>query len=543
MEPIAKLNSYINQVIPYAWDDSESYFEFMAKVLQKLNEVIAANNDYFAVDLQEYATSIINGWKNDGTLELILSEGVLDYKVDKSDYNTDMQLVNQTINDNKTATDTAINGIKQNIQDDYIKALRTKIRTGQNAVVAILSDSTSNDGDEWADLTTRWLANQFAEYSTDYMVFDDDTKSYPTVTRFKQGTAVPAATSVKGTLSTPNKDSFNLGWDLDIAIKYKPDSIASSVDRVLMSKEEGAGARSWVLELNTLNRPILWYTTNGTDIITDLAQDYIPDSIMQQTHWVKCTVDGDDGTGNRVTSFFYSIDGGNWTACGTVTNPKQVSGFFNGSAPIRMMTRAGTPMPGVFYEAWVKSSIDGPIIAYPKITTVNNPFTDAFGNTWTFGAGYTFNETGYTIKVLNASVPGATSAYSNDDVTLAKELIYDPDIIFISYGQNHGGSLDIRTGYSELITKIRSLYPYTSIVFMTQNPQLPNDYSVAHDVRNGQIPGVATAKNCGLIDVYTMFKNNPEWQTEWNGDTWHPSSAGSAAWADMVKEYLEPITY
>ncbi len=72
MAPITKLNSYINQVIPYAWDDSESWFEFLAKIQAKVNELVVANNDFFSVDVREYIIDKIDSWKIDGTLAAII---------------------------------------------------------------------------------------------------------------------------------------------------------------------------------------------------------------------------------------------------------------------------------------------------------------------------------------------------------------------------------------------------------------------------------------------------------------------------------------
>lgn len=74
MNPIAKLDAYINSVIPYAWDDSETWFEFLAKVKEKLNEIIAKQNEYFAVPLEAYTLGVLNQWREDGTLTAILSE-------------------------------------------------------------------------------------------------------------------------------------------------------------------------------------------------------------------------------------------------------------------------------------------------------------------------------------------------------------------------------------------------------------------------------------------------------------------------------------
>lgn len=74
MKKIDRLGSYLNSITPYTWDDSESWFEFLAKTLNKLNEVVDSVNDYFDVDLKEFTFEKLEEWLEDGTLERILTQ-------------------------------------------------------------------------------------------------------------------------------------------------------------------------------------------------------------------------------------------------------------------------------------------------------------------------------------------------------------------------------------------------------------------------------------------------------------------------------------
>lgn len=76
MEKIELLTGYINSAVPYAWDDSESWFEFLAKMLKKINEVVGATNAYFGVDIESFVTEKLIEWKNDGTLQALISENL-----------------------------------------------------------------------------------------------------------------------------------------------------------------------------------------------------------------------------------------------------------------------------------------------------------------------------------------------------------------------------------------------------------------------------------------------------------------------------------
>ena len=82
MEPIAKLRSYINSAIPYAWDDSESWFEFLAKLLAKVNELVEANNlnaitlqaflNEYQTNLSDTVASQLETWVSKGHFDVII---------------------------------------------------------------------------------------------------------------------------------------------------------------------------------------------------------------------------------------------------------------------------------------------------------------------------------------------------------------------------------------------------------------------------------------------------------------------------------------
>ena len=73
MGKIDRLTYYINRAVPYAWDDSESWVEFLGKVVQKVNELVDLSNDYFKIDLADYVTNILTEWRDNGELETIVN--------------------------------------------------------------------------------------------------------------------------------------------------------------------------------------------------------------------------------------------------------------------------------------------------------------------------------------------------------------------------------------------------------------------------------------------------------------------------------------
>ena len=93
MKPISLLESYINQTIPYAWDDSESWYEFLGKVLAKVNEVVAESNDYFADAFTQYALELLEKWSEDGTLATVINDN-LTTQLEQTNIYMDEYLIN-----------------------------------------------------------------------------------------------------------------------------------------------------------------------------------------------------------------------------------------------------------------------------------------------------------------------------------------------------------------------------------------------------------------------------------------------------------------
>jgi hypothetical protein len=77
MNKIDLLDYRIQQAIPLVYSDDMSFVELIYKVYNKLNDVINSVNGYFATDLQTYVSTVITGWKNDGTLATIISNSVI----------------------------------------------------------------------------------------------------------------------------------------------------------------------------------------------------------------------------------------------------------------------------------------------------------------------------------------------------------------------------------------------------------------------------------------------------------------------------------
>ena len=113
---ISRLNGYINQAIPYAWDDSESYYEFLGKLLNKVNELVTATNEYFSIDLENHVRDIIQEWYDGGQLATIISDVL----------GTELAQVQQGFISLSNSVNADISAIEQNV-DNKLNALEIHV--------------------------------------------------------------------------------------------------------------------------------------------------------------------------------------------------------------------------------------------------------------------------------------------------------------------------------------------------------------------------------------------------------------------------------
>lgn len=87
MNDLEPIRFWCQKVLPLVYDDSLSYYEFLCKVCDKVNEIISAQNNTnnelsnLTANLKSIINDILNEWLNNGKLAEILHESLADFWV------------------------------------------------------------------------------------------------------------------------------------------------------------------------------------------------------------------------------------------------------------------------------------------------------------------------------------------------------------------------------------------------------------------------------------------------------------------------------
>ncbi|MCH8172658.1 MAG: hypothetical protein IIA70_05030 [Proteobacteria bacterium] len=183
------------------------------------------------------------------------------------------------------------------------------------------------------------------------------------------GSAVRNFLSLPGTAgnfaSSPDATPLDITGDIDLRCEVAPDDWTLATRQTFISKY-----------LTTGNQRSYWFyidETAGT-LRINLSDDGVTAVIKSSTvvpgftngsrHWVRVTVDVDNGASGYDVKFYTSDDGVNWTQLGSTVTTATATSFFNSTALLDVgVDGAGSNrLKGKVYRAQVLNGIDGPIV-------------------------------------------------------------------------------------------------------------------------------------------------------------------------------------
>jgi hypothetical protein len=268
-------------------------------------------------------------------------------------------------------------------------------------------------GLEWCDLLTAQQRTDTGATNGTAAIFGYDGEDF----LFLSGTSGDYA-------STPDAASLDITGDLDLRVRVALDDWTPAAESTLIAKYTAtSNQRSYALAVTTGGNLIFRWSEDGTVELTETssAATGFTDGT---THWVRATIDVDNGSSDADVVFYTSEDGATWTQLGATQSNGSTTSIFASTAVLEVGAQtAGTVnrAAGKFFQGEVLSGIAGSSVAAPIASVSSDTVTDATPLTWTVqGNAYISS---HTVHGLQAYLQ--VFSFAGTDVTVSLEHSHD----------------------------------------------------------------------------------------------------------------------
>jgi hypothetical protein len=192
--------------------------------------------------------------------------------------------------------------------------------------------------------------------------------------------------------STPDSAALGITGDIDLRVKVAMDDWTPASNSMLISKRTSDD--EWTFYLQTDGKlNINWWNSvaANSEVISTAATGFTD----RTTHWVRVTLDVDNGAGGYTVNFYGSDDGITWTAVGDpIVTGAGTTDVKNSTSDIIVgaQTTFASVAAGAFYQAQIYNGIAGTLAAdfnASDYATGSTFVSSATGETWTINGGAT----------------------------------------------------------------------------------------------------------------------------------------------------------
>ena len=256
--------------------------------------------------------------------------------------------------------------------------------------------------------------------------------------------------------ATPDAVPLDITGDIDIRVLAALSDWTPSAQQTLCGKYGIPAQGSYLLQINsnilfgTVGAVLASWTANGSTLRQAISTVALP-ATNTLPLWVRWTLDIDDGSGNRVSSFYWSPadDGVTWYQLGAQVTVASTTSIFNSTEELGVGAYNGgatQPMTGKMYQMQIYNGIAGTLAA-----DLNVDRDGAGGATSvvssTTGETYTLNG--------SASIP---ELFNNPDVISVQTTIGNRTYGMIGTDRNAGKdepfSYNHETGQFEVVSGV-----------------------------------------------------------------------------------------
>lgn len=265
---------------------------------------------------------------------------------------------------------------------------------------------TVNGSAWWWGLSSAYRYSNVIELDPQYVQFDGTSGNYA---------------------STPDSVALSITGDIDLRIKVAMDDWTPTIQTTLIAKVGSASTRSYYLCVSTTGVPFLIWSTDGSATITKIATA-ATGFADGSTHWLRVTLDVDNGSTQNDVKFYTSEDGVTWTQLGATVTTAGVTSIFDSTSVVEIGSRFGGAielLAGKVYYAEIRNGVGGTLAGVftppaATVTAIRSPTSmSAFitAETWTFnGSAWSWGV--YPTPLISTPDSAALSIAGDIDVRM-----------------------------------------------------------------------------------------------------------------------------
>lgn len=426
------------------------------------------------------------------------------------------------------------------------------LRGQRSVVMQVVGDSTTVAPTRWFGALGKRIGQACPGYTVLHRSYSAGQDQYNQPTVLQAGTLNGGGT--RGLrYNSGNPFSYQMPsaitGDIDVRAKVALDNWASGANQVILAQWSSATTRVFSFQVNSSGTLGIGLSSDGSAALTTVSSTVAPTVAAGATLWIRATVDVDNGSSQRVITFYTSTDGETWTQLGNVVTVSGAITLFNGNPIVTLGSRFTSSLytdraVGTFYWVEVRNGINGPSLVPPLI------------DSWDFVIGT--DETGFAwvgapvILMVNGGIGGQKISYFSDPARAAVlHQDHGADVFLLNDGHNEGqlSRQSLINALSTYITMVKGYIPNRPIVLVGQNPVNPAFFSAnALSKRYARYQTMATwaASQQGIyyVDSYYYFTDLAAQLS--SADGLHPvgtdvvtdGTAGDQVWADAIFQQL-----
>lgn len=162
----------------------------------------------------------------------------------------------------------------------------------------------------------------------------------------------------------PDSSALDVIGDIDLIAEIEATDWTNASQMIISKYADTGSERSYYLVLNGAGTISVFWSQDGGLTNIEIATSVTHGFVDGTKHWIRVTIDVDNGSGGFDVNFYTGQDGKTWTILGTTIVDTPPSPIFSSTAPVQIGVRDQFehPFEGKIYRTIIKDGIDGTVV-------------------------------------------------------------------------------------------------------------------------------------------------------------------------------------